>query len=87
MELNPEEREQLRRVDMGEISQDEYDQWLLNRAKIEYAIKEARASLEIEGKQLQEGAEDLIRSALNGEIDEKKFIELALELAKGGKKK
>lgn len=33
MELTPEEGEQLRRVAMGEISQCEYDNWLLSRVK------------------------------------------------------
>lgn len=33
MELTPEEGEQLRQVAMGEISQDEYDRWLLDRAR------------------------------------------------------
>jgi hypothetical protein len=33
MELTPEESEQLRKVAMGEISRDEYDDWLLDRVK------------------------------------------------------
>lgn len=49
--------------------------------RIEYAIKNALASLEVEGQTLSEDAIQLIKRRLSEEITEEEFFRLAREIA------
>lgn len=49
---------------------------------IESAYQMAKASLEIEGLSLPEGAKELIQKKLRGEISEQDFKRAVLEIAK-----
>jgi predicted DNA-binding protein len=52
--------------------------------QIEYTMREAKASFEIEDLYLPEGADELIRKRLRREISHDAFIKEALEIAKRG---
>ncbi|GGG66293.1 hypothetical protein [Paenibacillus radicis (ex Gao et al. 2016)] len=51
-------------------------------ADIDYAFRSSKASLEIEGKTLPKGGDDLIVSSLRGEITQEEFLKRALQLAR-----
>lgn len=50
--------------------------------KLEYAFRNAKASLEIEGQTLPENGEELIMARVRGKISEEEFLKKALEIAK-----
>ena len=54
--------------------------------RISKAINEAKASLEIEGMFLPEGAEPLIEKRLRGEMSQEEFVQKAMELAENRKR-
>ncbi|WP_182102774.1 hypothetical protein [Niallia taxi] len=54
-----------------------------NKEKIEQAIKNSKASIEIEGYKVKPEYDDLVRKKLYGEISEEEFLRLALKLARG----
>ncbi|OPH53369.1 hypothetical protein BC351_05740 [Paenibacillus ferrarius] len=47
----------------------------------DYAFRNAKASLEIEGQTLPTGSEELILKNLRGELSEEEFLQRALEIA------
>ncbi|NQX67865.1 antitoxin VbhA family protein [Paenibacillus alba] len=49
----------------------------------DYAFRNAKASLEIEGQTLPTGSEELILQNLRGELSEEEFLQRALEIALG----
>ena len=51
--------------------------------KTDYAFRNAKASLEIEGQALSKGGEELILQTIRGEISEEEFLKRALEMAMG----
>lgn len=55
---------------------------IYDKQEIENAIKNALASLEVEGQTLSEGAIQLIKKRLSGNIPESEFLQLARLLAK-----
>ncbi|MEW9109568.1 MAG: antitoxin VbhA family protein [Cytobacillus gottheilii] len=52
----------------------------MNKAKVDIAIKSAKASLAVEGLYLTQREEDLVRSNLQGEITDEEFEKKVLEL-------
>jgi hypothetical protein len=55
---------------------------MLPQENIEAAIKNAVASLHVEGQTLSEDALQLIKKRLSGDITESEFLQLARELSK-----
>ncbi|GGD09214.1 antitoxin VbhA family protein [Pontibacillus salipaludis] len=51
-----------------------------DKPSIEKAMKNAKASIELEGYDLTEEHEQLVRKSLLGEISHEQFVEMALEL-------
>lgn len=57
-------------------------EFLAVEEKADFAFRNAKASLEIEGQSLPEGAEDLILENVRGEISDEEFFKRALEIAR-----
>lgn len=53
------------------------------KAKVEQALKNSKASIEIEGFVVKPEYDDLVRRRLLDEISKEEFIRIALKLAKG----